>query len=195
MNSNATKMVTYKNEMVKGWYNENNAAGAQANPVAVSTVLTVKDPSGKTSAAMEISRKTDYTIRLVVALMQNEGKPLSVREAAEQQGVPYSLARSIQHDLVKSGVVTTVRGAQGGMTLAVDPNDYTLTHLIETVQGPLAFSTCQTREGWCPRDKNCVFHKVWCGASEVLRNYLSSVTIKELLEGKTPVYSSKHDKG
>lgn len=133
---------------------------------------------------MEITRKTDYAIRLVVALMQNDGKPLSVREAAEMQDVPYSLARSIQHDLVKSGVVTAVRGAHGGMVLAVDPNDYTLTQLIETMQGPISFSTCQSRAGWCPRDHNCVFHTVWNNSSKILRNYLSSVTIKDLLEGK-----------
>lgn len=135
---------------------------------------------------MEISRKTDYAIRLVTAMMQNEGKPLSVRTAAKNQGIPYSTARGVQHDLTKSGLITTVRGAHGGMVLAVDPDKYTLTQLIETIQGPISLAVCLSEEGWCPRDGTCVFHKVWHGGSEELRSYFSSVTLGELLDGKLP---------
>lgn len=135
---------------------------------------------------MEISRRTDYAIRLVVAMLQNDGNPLSVREAAEIQDVPYSFARGIQHDLVNKGVVKTTRGAHGGMVLSVDPETYTLAELVETVQGPISLAVCQSEDGWCPRDTTCVFHKVWDGASAVLQEYLSSVTIKDLLSGKQP---------
>ncbi len=139
---------------------------------------------------MEISRRTDYAIRLVAALMANDGKPMSVRAAAKLQDVPYSFARGIQHDLVKSGVITALRGAHGGMVLAIDPNEYTLTQLIEVMQGPITLAVCLSEEGWCPRDESCPFHTVWDGASNLLRNYLASVTIKELLEGKQPSLTS-----
>ena len=135
---------------------------------------------------MEISRKTDYAIRLVAALMLNEGKPLSVRKAASMQSVPYSFARGIQHDLVKSGVVTTSRGAHGGMMLAIDPDEYTLAELIETLQGPIRLAICLSRDGWCPRDANCVFHQVWDGGSKLLRDYLSSISMKDIIQGKQP---------
>ncbi|MDR1088668.1 MAG: Rrf2 family transcriptional regulator [Coriobacteriales bacterium] len=142
---------------------------------------------------MEISRRTDYAIRLVAALLQNEGKPLSVRAAAELQDVPYSFARSIQHDLTRSGVITTLRGSHGGMKLAIDPNEFTLTELIETMQGPISLSICMSQDGWCPRDKACVFHSTWAGGSNILRDYFSSVTIKELLDGKRPQIRSHGD--
>ena len=135
---------------------------------------------------MEISRKTDYAIRLVAALMLNEGKPLSVRKAAIMQDVPYSFARGIQHDLVNSGVITALRGAHGGMMLAIDPDEYTLTELIETLQGPISLAVCLSEKGWCPRDENCAFHKVWEGGSSMLRDYLSSITMKDIIEGKQP---------
>ena len=135
---------------------------------------------------MEISRKTDYAIRLVAALMLNEGKPLSVRKAASMQDVPYSFARGIQHDLVKSGVVTTSRGAHGGMMLAIDPDEYTLAELIETLQGPIRLAICLSEDGWCPRDSNCVFHQVWEGGSSLVFDYLSSISMKEIIKGKQP---------
>ncbi len=135
---------------------------------------------------MEISRKTDYAIRLVAALMQNEGRPLSVRKAATMQEIPYSFARSIQHDLVNSGVITAIRGAQGGMVLAINPDDYTLTELIETLQGPISLAVCLSNEGWCSRSGECVFHQVWRGGSDLLRDYLSSITMKDIIDGKHP---------
>jgi Rrf2 family protein len=135
---------------------------------------------------VEISRRTDYAIRLVAALMQNDDKPLSVRAAATMQDVPYSFARGIQHDLVNSGVITTIRGARGGMLLAIDPDEYTLTELIETLQGPIHLAICLSEKGWCPRDEACVFHRVWAGGSNLVRDYLSSITMKDIINGEYP---------
>ena len=64
---------------------------------------------------MDISRKTDYALRMLSLLVAREGEPLSVRIAAEQVDVPYSFARSIQHALTQAGIIASVRGVQGGM--------------------------------------------------------------------------------
>jgi Rrf2 family protein len=138
---------------------------------------------------MEISRRTDYAIRLIAALLLNDGRPLSVREAATAQEVPYAFARSIQHDLVQSGILKSVRGARGGMLLAVDPTELTLYRLIEVVQGPVSVAICTNDKDWCSRHQGCQFHKVWEGANSLLKDYLTSVSIKELIEGKTAYLS------
>jgi Rrf2 family protein len=138
---------------------------------------------------MEISRRTDYAIRLIAALLQNGGEPLSVRKAASLQGVPYAFARSIQHDLVGNGILASVRGARGGMVLAVDPTELTLYRLIEIVQGPVNVAICTSDKDWCARQKGCQFHRVWEGVNFLLKDYLTSVTIQELIEGKTACLS------
>jgi Rrf2 family protein len=138
---------------------------------------------------VEITRKTDYAIRLIAALIIQDGKPLSVREAAEAQNVPYTFARSIQHDLVLAGFVRSLRGTHGGMLLAKDPDKLTLLELIEAVQGPVSVAVCAASPNWCDREQGCRFHPVWEGANDIIRDYLSSVTIKELLEGKSPYLS------
>lgn len=132
---------------------------------------------------MEITRRTDYAIRLITALTKSQGAPLSVRQAAEAQDVPYAFARSIQHDLVLAGLVTSVRGAAGGMMLACDPKTLTLLELIESVQGPITVSVCATEADWCPRERNCSFHPVWESVNILLRDYFSSVSIQDLIDG------------
>ena len=134
---------------------------------------------------MDVTRRTDYAIRLIAALVLNDGKPLSVREASEQNNVPYAFARSIQHALVQAGLVRSLRGAHGGMLLDVDPNEITLFQLIEAVQGPINISVCTADKGWCARYTQCQFHKVWEGANTLLADYLDSVSIKQLLDGET----------
>ncbi|MDR0308883.1 MAG: Rrf2 family transcriptional regulator [Coriobacteriales bacterium] len=133
---------------------------------------------------MEISRRTDYAIRLISALALNGDSPLSVREAAEKNDVPYAFARSIQHDLVQSGIVKAVRGSQGGMLLAIDPSDLTLCRLIEIMQGPINVATCTSDPDWCKRQKGCPFHPVWLNLEVMIRNYLCSINIKQLMVGE-----------
>jgi Rrf2 family protein len=117
-------------------------------------------------------------------LTEMQGKPISVRAAAERQDVPYAFARSIQHDLVRAGLISTLRGAQGGMVLEVDPGKLTLYELIEVVQGPVNVAICANDPNWCARHRGCPFHTVWQGANALLADYLSSVSIKDLIGGK-----------
>ena len=141
---------------------------------------------------MEITRRTDYAIRLIAALVQNGGNPFSVREAAEKQGVPYAFARSIQHELVQHGVIRSIRGAKGGMVLNVDPDKFTLFQLIEIVQGTVSVAVCTNDPDWCPRCKTCQFHGVWEGANSIIKDYLTSVSIKELLAGEKACLTSTY---
>ena len=141
---------------------------------------------------MKVTRRADYAIRLVAALMENEGVPFSVREAAIMQDVPYAFARSIQHELVQRGVLKSVRGAKGGMLLNVDPAEFTLYQLIEIVQGSISVAICANDPKWCERAGGCPFHKVWEGADLLLRDYLTSVTIKDLLTGKEAFITTLH---
>lgn len=139
---------------------------------------------------MEISRKTDYALRMLAALVQNPDGVVSVRTAAKDNGVPYSFARSIQHDLALAGIVESTRGAHGGMRLAVDPRTTSLRKLVEAVQGPILIAACDYAGddgGPCPRMAVCHFNPVWCNAERMLCAYFDSVTLYQVvIEGKMP---------
>ena len=141
---------------------------------------------------MDISKKTDYALRMLAALVANPDGVVSVRTAARENGVPYSFVRSIQHDLAVAGIVENTRGASGGMRLSVDPRQTTLLQLVEAVQGPVILSGCLDPAGDgapCPNRATCHFSPVWCNAERMLRSFLSSVTLHDLVaEGLSPVF-------
>ena len=135
---------------------------------------------------MEISRKTDYALRMLAELVRHPNEILSVRTAAEANDVPYSFARSIQHDLAKQGLIESVRGSHGGMRLAADPAKTTLREVVEAIQGRIPIESCATAgpNGTpCTRMSTCHFHPVWSGANEILASFFDSVTLAEVVDG------------
>lgn len=129
---------------------------------------------------MEISRKTDYALLLLSVLVEEEGRFVSVRSAAERVGVPYSFARSIQHGLVEGGIVESQRGANGGMRLVADPAALTIRRIVEAVQGPMFLNECTGDDG-CPRAEACCYHPIWIGAQALMDSYLDSVTLDDVV--------------
>lgn len=140
---------------------------------------------------MDISRKTDYALRMLSALVKDPTGVVSVRTAARENGVPYSFARSIQHDLAVAGLVENARGASGGMHLAVDPRETTLLQLVEAVQGPVIIAGCNGANGTgepCPNIATCHFRPVWCNAEQLLQKFFASVTLYQVVEeGRSPL--------
>ena len=130
---------------------------------------------------MDISRKTDYALRMLAMLVQGEGNLLSVRTAAEEVDVPYSFARSIQHGLVRAGIVESLRGVHGGMRLKVDPAEVTIRQIVEAVQGPLVMNDCTADDVVCPRSSGCCYHPIWSGAQALMHSYLDSVTLDDVV--------------
>lgn len=136
---------------------------------------------------MDISRKTDYALRMLTALVREPSGVISVRTAADANGVPYSFARSIQRDLAESGIVESLRGAHGGMRLVRAPSRVTLLAIVEAMQGPLVLSACEScgpECSACPRMDLCRLNPIWKGAQELLESYLGSVTLEDIVLGR-----------
>lgn len=129
---------------------------------------------------MDITRRCDYACRILRAVCRNEGRRISVSEIAEVEDIPYSFARSIQHDLVKAGFLATTRGARGGVALARPLGDVTVLEVLEAVEGPLSLSPCSQDARFCERSASCAYRRVWCGADRLLADYFGKITLADL---------------
>ena len=131
---------------------------------------------------MDITRRCDYACRILRAVAQSEGTCISVAEIAEREEIPYSFARSIQHDLTKAGLLKTARGARGGLLLAKDSSEITMLAVIEAMQGELSLSECARDGSCCARSATCAYNRVWQGANALLGEYFGSITLADLFE-------------
>jgi Rrf2 family protein len=130
---------------------------------------------------MEISRRTDYGVRVILdlaGLEQNERA--STQEIAERQNIPGPFLAKIVSQLALSGLVTTYRGAGGGVRLARPASEISLLHVIESLDGPIQLNRCVIEPGSCPRDENCPVHHVWAKAQNNLTQLLDVTTFDRL---------------
>ena len=134
--------------------------------------------------AIDLNRRTDYACRIVRAAYRANGQLVSVSKVAEAESIPYAFARSIQHDLVRSGILRAERGAKGGLMLNCDTSKVTVLDLIESLQGPHGMSPCTIDEDYCSKAGECEYHEVWLKAEELVRNYFAGITIDDLFSGK-----------
>ena len=135
---------------------------------------------------MDVTRRTDYALRMLSELVEDPVGVVSVRTLAAENDIPYSFARSIQQSLTRAGLVENVRGSRGGMRLAVDPGKTTLREVVEAMQGEILFNCCDTAaEGDqpCARKASCRFNPIWCASARLLADYLDSVSLGEVVRG------------
>jgi Rrf2 family protein len=130
---------------------------------------------------MEISRRTDYGVRVIMDLATlPENEKASTHEIAERQSIPGPFLAKIISQLALSGLVTTYRGAGGGVSLARPAAEISLLQVIEALDGPVRLNRCVIEPSACPRDEFCPVHHVWAKAQAELTDLLGSTTFDEL---------------
>ena len=90
---------------------------------------------------MQVSAKIDYALRAAAELARaaaEETGPVKGETISEIQGIPKKFMENILHDLKRSGIVRTRRGASGGYWLALPAEEISLADIIRAVEGPLA---------------------------------------------------------
>jgi Rrf2 family protein len=132
---------------------------------------------------MEISRRTDYGVRVILDLASlQDGVRASTQEIAERQSIPAPFLAKIVSQLSTSGLVETYRGAGGGVVLARPPSEINLLDVIEALDGPVRLNRCATEPDSCPHNEQCPVHDIWVEAQRDLTQLLTSVTFDSLVE-------------
>lgn len=132
---------------------------------------------------MVITREADYAIRLMVALAPRQpGTVVSARALASECDVPYELARTILGNLADVGILESRRGRSGGFTLARPAEEIRLGDVLSAAGETLQLNVCVNDPSMCGRSTVCPVHPIWTAASGVLRDFLATQTIAQILQ-------------
>ncbi|MCB6992112.1 Rrf2 family transcriptional regulator [bacterium 210820-DFI.6.37] len=133
---------------------------------------------------MKISTKGRYALRVMLDLaVNNTGEYIPLKDVSERQGITLKYLEQIIILLKKSGYLRSSRGNGGGYQLARAPKDYTLGDILRTTEGSLAPIACLDDEvNQCPRSSVCPTLSFWQGLDKVIRDYVDSVTLQDLLD-------------
>lgn len=90
---------------------------------------------------MQLSLKTDYALRVLMALASTD-EVLSVDWMAEHYNISRNHLAKVAQQLNASGLVKTTRGRSGGMQLARDPADINIGIVVREFEHLDGFVAC-----------------------------------------------------
>ena len=131
---------------------------------------------------MLVSTKGRYALRAVVDIAEHSSASrVSLRSVAERQGLSDKYLEAIVKPLVLAGVLTSVRGKNGGYQLAKPASEITAGDVIRAVEGDVATAPCGEAGGeFCDRKASCRTARFWGGLERTVDQYLDSKTIADL---------------
>jgi Rrf2 family protein len=124
------------------------------------------------------------------------GRPMMVKEIAEQQDLPPAYLEQLMALLKKADLIASTRGARGGYTLTRATSEITMAELIEALEGSLSIADCPSGGlGCCGHPETCAVQEVWSACDDALGSVLAGITLAQLVErhrakvsGAVPMY-------
>ena len=134
---------------------------------------------------MKISTRGRYGTRMMLDLAAHHDQgPTPLREIAKRQDISVKYLEQLIIPLKAAGYIRSVRGARGGYTLAKKPDKINVGQIIKVLEGGLSLVDCVEDPKLCEREKNCPTRDIWLRMSERLMEELSSLTLRDVLDGK-----------
>ncbi|MBC7333790.1 MAG: Rrf2 family transcriptional regulator [Actinobacteria bacterium] len=132
---------------------------------------------------MKISTRTRYGIRLMINLAKNYGKGFSLlKDISKKEGVSEKYLSLIVIPLKGAGLLNTTRGVHGGYRLSKPPSEIKVKDIVEVLEGDLFLIDCVKNSRLCKRSNECVSRDLWVNLSNEITNYLTSITLMDLLK-------------
>ncbi|MBD3223167.1 MAG: Rrf2 family transcriptional regulator [Caldithrix sp.] len=129
---------------------------------------------------MRFYKTSEYAIRALVFLANNDDRLYSVRELHKTLNIPYKYLSRLMYKLNHSGLVTVKQGKFGGYRLGKDKASITLADIIEAVEGLENYERCILGFEQCSDDNPCALHYFWLKHRETIKNELLSLTLADL---------------
>jgi len=130
---------------------------------------------------IRINRKTDYAIRVLLALAkQGDEAMLPTSQIQQEMLIPRALSLRVVAELAKGGFILTFPGREGGLKLARPASEINLRQVVTCFENNFTVSECLHGGGTCPFDNDCPVRCRWARLQALILNELENTTFEEL---------------
>ncbi len=134
---------------------------------------------------MKLSTKGRYAVMALVDLAATaHGRPVSLADIAERQEISLSYLEQLFAKLRRGELVTSVRGPGGGYLLARPAAEISISDVVLVVDEQIRTTRCTPGQpiGCRANQSRCTTHDLWEELGNQIYRYLSSVTLKDVVE-------------
>jgi Rrf2 family protein len=128
------------------------------------------------------SKTFGYALRAAtyVALHGTGSKKVSLLEMSKELGIPHYFLAKIMQDLVRHGVVDSVKGPNGGFFVNARTAKTPLIAVLHITDGSLIFSQCALGIKHCSSEHPCPLHADFAACRDGMLQTLADKTIGTL---------------
>ncbi|PKO89639.1 MAG: Fe-S cluster assembly transcriptional regulator IscR [Betaproteobacteria bacterium HGW-Betaproteobacteria-10] len=131
---------------------------------------------------MRLTTKGRFAVTAMIDLaLRGEAGPVALASVSERQKISLSYLEQLFGKLRRYNLVDSVRGPGGGYCIARPLELVTVADIIRAVDEQLDATQCGGREN-CHDEHRCMTHDLWSTLNFKMYEYLSSVTLAELVE-------------
>lgn len=146
---------------------------------------------------MRLTTFSDYTLRVLMYLALDTDHLATIPEIAAAYGISENHLTKVAHQLVKSGVVASVRGKGGGIRLARPPEEIRLGQVVRTSEGEGPIVECLAgNPDTCHIAPACRLSGILVRAFDSLYEFLDQYTLADLVGNRqalAPMLLSRMD--
>ncbi len=129
---------------------------------------------------MKISKKSQYGLRAMVCLANEESEFCSLRIISEKEKIPFSYLEKIFSKLEKSGLIDSKKGVQGGYALSKPTKKIKVGEIMRALEEELVLVECIGAKGVCSKEKSCKTIGLWKKLQESMEKTIDSITLYDL---------------
>ena len=132
---------------------------------------------------MRLTAFSDYTLRVLMYLALERTRLATTPEIATAYGISENHLMKVVHQLVRAGIVESVRGKGGGIRLARTPEEIRLGEILRASEGDVPIVECLSGDPQaCRITSSCRLKGIFVNAFEALYDSLDEHTLADLVE-------------
>jgi len=128
------------------------------------------------------SKTFGYALRAVtfVAIHGKDGKKISTLELSQNLEIPHHFLGKIMQDMVRHGIVDSIKGPSGGFFANDHTLDTPLVDILVITDGSLVFNQCALNIKRCNADSPCPLHHDFAVCRDGMLKVLAAKTVETL---------------
>ena len=132
---------------------------------------------------MNFTTKSRYAVNALADLeyLSNYENPVTLKDIAARQGIDLTYLEQLFRKLRIAGIVKSVRGRNGGYVYASHPKNISIKNIMDAVEENLDATKCAGTSS-CHSGHQCNSHKLWDDLNNVVDEFLSDISITDLVD-------------
>lgn len=130
---------------------------------------------------MQLSNSSQYAIRILAYMAdKKDSKLLNATELAKTLYIPYKFLTKIMTELVKSGLVISIRGRDGGYKFKKKTSEIMVSDILAIFNDSIKNEQCVLGIGFCNGLCKCALHDQWVEPRHLLQKMFEESSLEDI---------------